>query len=306
METIGNKNPAKSSKKNFCNICNTNFTTKYNYNAHLLTRKHQMETLGNAFAGKPQPHDNTVTTVYNIQQFRCACCKKNYKTRSGLWKHNILCNKSAPLDNVIIDEEKNNIIMKLLEQNKTLQNKIIEFSNEKEKNPTVTNITNNNFNLHVFLNEKCKDALNIMEFVNSLQLQIKDLESTGKLGYVEGISKIFINGLKELDLYKRPIHCSDVKREIFYIKDLNKWEKEDENKKLKEVINNIAHKNIKQIPKWVEQNPEYKDLTSIQNDQYLRLVNNAMSGIDTEEIEKNYNKIISNVAKEVVITKKVN
>jgi hypothetical protein len=304
METNGNKNPAKSSNKNYCEICNTKFTTKYNFNAHILTRKHKMETLGNAFAGKSQPHDIKVSDQSKLSIFRCVCCHKTYKTRSGLWKHNILCKKSSLLDNVI-DEEKNNIIMKLLEQNKTLQNKIIEFSNEKDKNTKVTNITNNHFNLNVFLNEKCKDALNIMEFVNSLQLQIKDLESTGKLGYVEGISKIFINGLKELDLYKRPIHCSDVKREVFYIKDLNKWEKEeDENKKLKEVINTIAHKNIKQIPKWVEKKPEYKDLTSIQNDQYLRLVNNAMSGINTEEIEKNYNKIISNVAKEVVITKK--
>lgn len=308
METFGNKNPAISSKKNFCDICNIGFTTKYNYKIHNLTRKHQMETLGNAFAGKMQQEHNLQKIQSTDFIYACDCCQKKYKTRSGLWKHkqNCIHKKIDYLEenHIVKENDKNNIIIKLLDQNNILHNQIIELS--KEKSPIINNnnITHNQFNLNVFLNEQCKDALNIMDFVNSLQLQIKDLESTGKLGYVEGISKIFINGLKELEIHKRPIHCSDIKREVFYIKDLDKWEKEkDENKKLKEAINTISHKNIKQIPKWVEKNPNYKDLTSSENDEYLTLINNAMAGINIEEMEKNHNKIISNIAKEVVIYK---
>ena len=143
-----------------------------------------------------------------------------------------------------------------------------------------------------------------MDFINSLQIETIDLENTGKLGYVEGISNIFVKALKKLDIYKRPVHCSDLKREILYVKDFNKWEKEvKENTKIKEVIAKITHKNIKQIPKWVEQNPNYKDINSIENDTYLKLINNSMVGIDYDETENNLNKIISNVAKEVLLCK---
>jgi hypothetical protein len=168
----------------------------------------------------------------------------------------------------------------------------------------MNNTTNNKFNLNFFLNEKCKDALNIMEFVNSLQLQLKDLEQTAKLGFVEGISKIFVNGLKELDIHKRPIHCSDIKREVLYIKDEDKWEKENiEKEKITKAIKSDVHKNIKQIPEWVKQNPTCKDSTSKKNDEYLKLISNNMSGIDNEEVETNMNKIIHNISKEVVIEK---
>jgi hypothetical protein len=143
-----------------------------------------------------------------------------------------------------------------------------------------------------------------MDFVNSLQLQLKDLEQTGKLGFVEGISKIFVNGLKELDVYKRPIHCSDMKREILYVKDEDKWEKENiEKEKITKAIQKVVHKNIQQIPDWVKQNPTCKDSDSKKNDQYLQLLINSMSGSDKEEVETNMNKIIHNISKEVVIDK---
>jgi hypothetical protein len=140
-----------------------------------------------------------------------------------------------------------------------------------------------------------------MDFVNDLQVKLTDLENVGKLGYSEGISKIFINGLKQLDVFKRPIHCSDLKREVLYIKDKDTWEKEnDENKKIKNAISHISHKNIQQINKWVEANPNCKDSESRKNDQYLQILNQSMGGVEPSNIEK----IIHNISKEVVVDKK--
>ena len=187
----------------------------------------------------------------------------------------------------------------LIEQN----TKIIEIAKEGKH---VTNHTTNNFNINFFLNEQCKDALNIMDFVSSLQLQLKDLEDTGKIGYVEGISKIFIRGIKELDIYKRPIHCSDLKRETLYIKDQDIWEKEDKDKtRIKKAIKFVGSKNIQQIPIWIEQNPQCKNSDSKKNDEYMDLIVNAMIGSTPEEQLDNINKIIKNVSKEVFIDKSI-
>jgi hypothetical protein len=168
----------------------------------------------------------------------------------------------------------------------------------------INNNTNNNFNLQFFLNETCKDAMNIMEFVDQLQVSVKDLEETGRLGYSEGISKIFINGLKQINISDRPIHCADSKREIVYIKDKNQWTKEDDNKSLlTNAIKHVAHKNMRQIREWTKVNPEYNDSSSKQNDRYLKIVSNSMNGSTEEETNKNYNKIIKNITKETVIEK---
>lgn len=154
------------------------------------------------------------------------------------------------------------------------------------------------------MNEQCKDALNIMEFVNTIKLQLSDLELVGKLGYTEGISKIFIRGLKELDIFKRPIHCSDLKRETLYIKDKDAWEKENgENVKIKQAINYIANKNIKQIPLWVEENPSAEDTETKKHMDYIHIVHESMGGSSLESDEKKQNRIIRNVAKEVLIDK---
>jgi hypothetical protein len=198
------------------------------------------------------------------------------------------------------------LIMMLIKENKETRDALIEMSNKIQSNNIVTNNNSHNktFNLNFFLNEQCKDALNISEFVSSIKLDINDLENTGKVGYVEGITKIIVNNLKSLDIFKRPIHCSDIKREILYIKDEDKWEKESEEKdKLTKAIKVIANENIKQINKWKRKNPECKDPESMKNNEYLKIVSNAMSGSTEDETNKNINKIISNVAKEVVIDK---
>jgi hypothetical protein len=163
---------------------------------------------------------------------------------------------------------------------------------EKAGNNNINFNNNKTFNLNVFLNETCKDAINLTDFVNQIQVSIKDLEETGTLGYAEGISKVFIKNLNDIDYNMRPIHCSDSKREILYIKDDNQWTKDDEQKTtLTKAIKQVAHKNIKQISEWQKLNPEFSDPDSKQNDRYQKIILNSMSGSTKEESDKNYEKI---------------
>ena len=167
----------------------------------------------------------------------------------------------------------------------------------QEMIPNIGNNNNNktnNINLQIFLNEQCKDALNIMDFVNSLKLQLKDLENTGKLGFVEGTSKIMIDGLKELELHKRPIHCSDLQNEILYVKDDNTWKQDTDNKDtMKKAIDEISKANMKQLPKWMTDNPTYAD-----DEEYMQIVSNIMK---MDDIEDDKTEIIKKVSKEVIL-----
>ena len=210
---------------------------------------------------------------------------------------NVLIEQNKQLQNKLL--EKDNV---LIEQN----NKIIELASKQVSNITNNNTTNNTqFNLNFFLNETCKDAMNITDFVNSLQVQIADLEKTGKIGYVEGISGILLRGLRELDYTMRPIHCTDLKRETVYVKDENSWEKDDNEKaKLKLAIQRVARKNLRTLPRWQEENPDFRILDTKENDDYLKIALNSMGGQTDTEHEKYVEKIMKNVLKEVVIEKK--
>ena len=189
----------------------------------------------------------------------------------------------------------------MLEQ-QTMMMTVVE--NGTHNNTTNNNSHNKTFNLNFFLNETCKNALNINEFVSSIKVSLDDLENTGRQGYIEGISSIILNKLKNLNHYDRPIHCADHKREVLYIKNDNQWIKESEEKPLlTKAIKTIANENIKQIKTWRDKNPECTDSDSKKNNLYLKIVSNSMSGTDKEECNKNINKIISNVAKEVIIDK---
>jgi hypothetical protein len=254
--------------------------------------------------------------------FICSCGKE-YQHRQGLWRHKKKCTDN--LKNDLANEEKQQQLIEyllkensefkqlMMEQNKNMltsfqeQNKnMLELAKNSGNNHhnTTNNNNNNNFNLQFFLNDTCKDAMNIMDFVSQLQVGIKDLEETGRLGFAEGISKIFINGLKQININDRPLHCSDSKRETLYIKSNNEWTKENEDKIiLTNAIKHVAHKNMKQISEWTKNHPEYNDPDSKQNDKYLQIVSEAMSGSTKEETIKNYNKIIKNIAKETVIEK---
>jgi ABC-type lipoprotein release transport system permease subunit len=182
-----------------------------------------------------------------------------------------------------------------------------ELKESKKIQNTITNTTNNTnsnnrFNLNLFLNEQCKDALNLNDFINSLKVTVEDLERTGKLGYVEGISNIFLNGLRELDIYTRPIHCTDLKRETVYVKDKDKWEKETEDKsKLKQAVKQIATKNLKQLKTWQLENPEFSNFDSKENEQYMIISKSSLGGYDKEEDEKYQENIIKNVLKETKV-----
>ena len=232
--------------------------------------------------------------------FTCQNCNKNYKDNSGLWKHK----KKCCIQNLSNNTTEKDLIMLLIKENSEFKNMIIKVLENGTHNTTNNTNNNNSFNLNFYLNETCKNAMNITEFISQLNVSIKDLEDTVRLGFSEGISKIFINGLKQIDITNRPIHCSDTKRETLYIKDSNEWIKDNENKdKLTTVIKSIAHKNIKQISEWQKFHPEFNDPHSKQNDTYLKIIYESMSGSSQEETNKNYNKIIKNIVKETIIDK---
>ena len=228
--------------------------------------------------------------------------------------------KKEEIKEMIEDIDYKDMFLTMMKENRELQNTIVNQQQEyqktqqeyqqtiKEMIPKIgnNNTTNNNnqFNLQMFLNEDCKNALNIKDFVNSLQLSIKDLTDTGKLGYVDGISRIFVNALNDMDVTERPIHCTDIKRETVYIKDADKWEKEGtENSKLKKTIRDIENKNIRMIPKWQEENPESRIMDTRQADELMEISINALGG--KEEKEKSEKKIVKNVLKEVIIDKNI-
>jgi hypothetical protein len=290
MDTFFEKIEEKGEIYFYCKNCDYKCTSKYNYTRHISTNKHK------------RIHLEKMSE--QMRSFLCNCGKK-YKYSQGLSKHKQRCVKNTQLQQQqpIIDA---NLIIELIKQNQELQKSLIELSKEKTVTNNSINSNNNNktFNIQLYLNEDCKNALNLSEFVSSIQLQLHDLEETGRLGYVDGVSQIISTKLNDLDATMRPIQCSDVKRETLYIKEENKWFKEDDKKeKIKNAIKQITRKNIQQIPTWVNANPGCTDPESKHNDKYLQIVFNAMSGDSTEEQTNNLNKIVSKVSKEVAIDK---
>jgi len=273
-----------------CATCDFKCSKKTDYNRHLLTLKHE---------------NQQKSTYFTPENIACICGKK-YKERSGLWRHKKKC---TYVNGDMVVQDKDAVILNLLKQNGDLHKSLIEMSKEKSitnnnNNCHNTNTTNNSFNLQLFLNETCKDALNITDFVSSIKLTLEDLENTGRKGYIEGISNIILKNLKGLEQHQRPIHCSDIKREVLYIKEKDHWTKESEEKPvLTKAIKVIANENMKKITDWRNLNPDCTDIDSTKNNLYLKIVSNSMNGTSKEESDKNMCKIISNVAKEVTITK---
>ena len=225
-----------------------------------------------------------------------------------------------------MDKSSNQLFMEIIKQNHIIIEQNQEFKNllleqtikshelskqqiivNNTNNNTITNITThnttNNFNLNIFLNEKCKDAISMMDFIDSLHLGTSDIEYTGRYGYVEGITKIFINGLKQLDIHKRPIHCTDLKREILYIKEEKSWEKDDDKTKFKKAIGAVVNKNIQQIKPWQDENPQCNILDTNEYILHLNIMRQSLGGGNSEVADKNNDKIIKNIAKEVIIDK---
>ena len=303
---------AKNAKKFYCEKCTFICSKKSNYDKHLMTPKHKNT---DKILTNTDVKNASVTNVFICE------CGNNYKHRQSLFNHKKKCHLLIinKLDN--IDMTDSNILVQLIKQNDEFKNLLLEQSKamieqgntimELSKNSSNTNISNNHiisnnktFNLQFFLNETCKNALNIDDFVSSIKVSLSELENTGRRGYIEGISSIIINKLNNLSHCDRPLHCSDHKRETMYIKNDNQWIKEtEENPILKRAIKTIANENIKQINTWRQQNPDCTDSDSKKNNFYLKMVINSMSGSTKEESDKNYEKIISNVAKQVTIDK---
>jgi Txe/YoeB family toxin of Txe-Axe toxin-antitoxin module len=309
METLGNKLVAKSGKKvannYYCEKCDYKCSKIYNWKKHIGTSKHQQETLGNILetpSGKKE---------HNESHNCCEKCNKEFKTRSGLWKHKKDCYiedvEHNKMENILVDknDDKNidkDLILMLIKQNTELLEVIKNGTHNTDSHNTTTNSYNKAFNLQFFLNETCKDAMNIMDFVDSIQLQLSDLERVGEKGYIDGISNIIIQNLKGLDVSQRPVHCTDKKRETIYVKDENIWEKDEEKLKMHKLVRKVQDKNFKMIQKFREKYPDYNKASSRHSDTYNNIIIESMGGRGDNDFEKE-EKIIHKVSKEVVVEK---
>jgi hypothetical protein len=244
----------------------------------------------------------------NAVKFICNTCNKCYKERSGLWRHAKMCTPIIDTsNNNVVDKE---LVMLLIKENSELknmmmdaQNKMLEVIKPGTHNTINTNSHNKTFNLQFFLNETCKNAMNIMDFVDSLTLQLVDLERMGEIGFVNGMSNIIIKNLQSMDVTERPVHCTDTKREIIYVKDADKWDKEEEAKpKLRKAIKHIAHKNAKLIGEFKVKHPDYCKSAAKISTQYNTMVIEAMGGIGSNDL-CNENKIIKRISKEIMVEK---
>jgi hypothetical protein len=304
METLGNIDKLQRIVNKYCcDKCNYSTCRKSSYDKHILTIKHLKVANGNGFATS---ETQSCKKLQNTQIYSCESCKKEFLNRSGLWKHNKKANCMVINNTTIIektDDKNDKLIEYLMKENKEIKEMILEIvknginNNTNHSHNTTTNSHNKAFNLQFFLNETCKNAMNITEFVDSIKLQLTDLMEVGELGYVEGISKIIVKNLNNLDETVRPIHYTDKKRETMYVKDQGEWSKEDDNKtKLKKAINKVADKNIRLLPQFREKYPEYRNAYSKISDVHDKIVIEVM---ETEDDKKE--KIIKNISKATTI-----
>ena len=326
----GHLSQDKKCPKFNCLLCDYHTSSRKDFAKHELTRKHA-KLYAKSIVKK------TVNKPIALTMRTCSNCNHVFSTKGNLKKHQArFCREVSSQQEQIIAIEApiisepvqtkqndsvvtNEVILDLIKKHSELQNvlmeqsakvmeqsvKIMEMANAPRTTivNSTTNNNNNHFNLNLFLNAKCKNAVNITDFVNSIQVQVDDLKATGRLGYVDGISRIFINALKDMEIEKRPIPCTDMKRETIYVKDQNAWEKENADKKMKSAVNHIAKMNLSQLPAWKENNPGYEVMDSPENNEYLHLSMTALGGRTDQEEEKYMNKIMKNVIKEVVIDK---
>lgn len=290
--------------KYYCKICDYKCSKKFLWEQHLSTRKHESATS----ATNPQQenmylhggHSKSGETLHT-----CSMCSKSYKSRSGLWRHQKKCiekedifenkivskTETAPDDMKILVKEMMSHMKTQAEQLRD-QTKIIN-----DMIPRLGNNNNNRFNINVFLNEQCKDAINMSDFLESLKIQLSDINYIRDNGLMDGISSVFINGLNQLETYKRPIHCTDVKRETLYIKENNEWEKDSSKERVKTAIGDLAQKHRSAITDWERSNPNWKD-TDTGREEYIQLVQSLMSDVQDDT---NENRIIKTIAKNTLI-----
>ena len=315
------KKTPKNAKVFECKLCNFKCSKKCDFDRHLNTRKHKKTT------------DDNTKNADIVNTYKCSHCNKIYSDRVSLWRHKQKC--------VLVPEEEeeeeekpsnSNILLELVKQNQELMTSNQEFKelmieqqkenqelhkqlveNGKQVGQHITNNTNNSnntinnnqkFNLNFFLNEQCKDAMNMSDFLDNMTLDIEDLTETGRLGFVNGISRILVNKLRELDTYKRPLHCTDLKRETLYIRENDVWEKEDNSKqKIKDLVDRVANKNCKTMQQWTEIHPDYTEMDTPENQEFMKLSDAVLGGFGEQESKQFRDKVIRSVIKEVTVNK---
>ena len=309
---VTKKSPENEKNLFICECCNYKCCKNSEYIKHLLTRKH----IGNASGNIKISESKHI----------CAICKKIYKSRKGLWSHNKVCNidivepVKSSIDNSVDNSDDNsldnsdfemktlsNLVVELIKSNQELQKQVFEVCKTSSSNinsHNTINSNNKNFNLNFFLNEQCKDAMNIMDFVNTFQLSLSDFERIGEVGYVEGISTIVIDKLNQMDVYKRPIHCSDAKRETMHVKDNDVWIKDaSANDKIRLALKHITKKNTDMIRPWLNAHPGVLNSEHRLNDKYQEMFIEAMGGRKNKNMKEGEDKIIKKICKMVLIDK---
>lgn len=275
----------------YCEKCDFICCKKGDYNRHLLTAKHKMASFGNNFTS-------------NYIALKCELCDKVYKDRSGLYRHKKKCQGNKTLDAGLIKE--------LVNQNVELQNSLITLSQRHESLVQSTNTTNNiqnnihneirpNVNINMFLNEQCKNAINFSDFIDRIEITHDDLENNAQLGFVQGITKIFMDNLKQLNLCERPIHCTDVKRETMYIRENDTWSKDEQKERINNGIQEVSRKSLKSLLRWKQNNPEYDNLDSDFSKKCIAMQQQSIAGEKTSVF---YPKVIHNLARENALNKK--
>jgi hypothetical protein len=288
----------KVAEKFNCESCEYLCCKKSDMNKHILTRKHQNRI-------------NRIELIKKVAttKYVCSQCNKEYTARNSLWYHQKKCTtKNETIEMNVPTNTNDPLIIQLLARNTELMEMLIAQNKEIQKAPptstTINQTTNNNnnqrFNINVFLNETCKDAINFSDFVKNIQISYEDLENNAQLGFVNGISKIFLDNLKQLDVNERPIHCTDVKRETMYIKDENEWTKQSDDDKLQKAIQTVSYRSMGKLAEWKQENPDYKDANSEFSQKCIDIQRQTLAGSDRGVY---YPKVIHALAREVVVEK---
>ena len=299
---FSNENLPEIGFKYYCEKCDYGTSKKSSYDDHILSTKHK------------RAMDSNENLPKICSDFVCKNCNKKYKDNSGLWRHKKKCNEGENISIDIQDTPKSNEVEELKEfmkylmqensEMKTMMMEVIKTGTVANSHNTIStnNSHNKAFNLQFFLNETCKDAMNITDFVESIKLQVSDLENVAEVGYIEGISNIIVKNLKKLDVTQRPVHSTDKKRETMYVKDEDTWEKDEENKQMHKVVKKVTDKNARLILKYKELHPDCMTYHSRFNDKYNKIIVESMGGSGNNMFEKE-EKIIAKVSKEVTVDK---
>ena len=296
-----------------CEKCNYITQRKSQYDRHILTAKHI------------RIHENTENSSKKFKIYKCDICNNEYKFHSGLWKHKKTCSyeeHNNVTDDIQVEEPVNdanpdtdvkvlsNTIFELVKQNNEFKqllieqnHKMMEMAGNMGNNNNNTVNSNNKFNLNVFLNEKCKNAMTLKDFVKSINISVQDFIETGERGFIDGISNIIVERINDMEIHDRPLHCTDLKRETVYIKDEDKWEKDDNKTKLRKAVKGVAYKNERMRPVWYDSTPDVGVMGTENYEKFFKYSESSLGGCGREETELFEDKVMKNVLKEVTIDK---